>query len=67
MLFVAQYPLSVISDATLPERFPEQGTIGTESSTLDFIQHSFVVNSFKSIPTEVFITLESLLIRWLKV
>tara|TARA_B110000879_G_C10863108_1_gene389983 strand:+ start:301 stop:477 length:177 start_codon:yes stop_codon:yes gene_type:complete len=57
MLFVEQYPLSVISGATLPERFPEQVTIGIESSTL---------NSVKSKHTKVFITLESLFILLLK-
>ena len=39
-----QYPLSVISGAILPERFPEQVTIGIESSTLNSEEHSFSVN-----------------------
>jgi hypothetical protein len=66
MLFVEQNPLSVISGATLPERFPEQVIIGIESNTLNFVEHSFGGNSVKSIPTRVFITLEGLFILRLK-
>ncbi len=62
MLLVEQYPLSVISGTTLPERFPEQVTIGIESNTLKLVEHSFGANSIKSMPTKVLITLDSLFI-----